>query len=125
MCGIVAPMAMQRAAKSLYHRGPDGQRQWISPNSRVGLGHVRLSIINLATGDKLIHTEDERAHITASTIRDFSILGAPKGATLDDGNPFFAQPNQDQFSRLRAIFWIRRMTATISDVVFNKLSATR
>ena len=39
MCGIVAvysrrepisPSTLERATKSLYHRGPDGQRQWIS-----------------------------------------------------------------------------------------------
>ena len=39
MCGIVAvysrrepvsPAKLERATKSLYHRGPDGQRQWIS-----------------------------------------------------------------------------------------------
>lgn len=42
---------LQRATRSLYHRGPDGQRYWISPDSRVALGHARLSIIDLTTGD--------------------------------------------------------------------------
>jgi asparagine synthase (glutamine-hydrolysing) len=61
MCGIVAffsrrnPVCLttlQRATRtSLYHRGPDGQRYWISPDSRVALGHARLSIIDLTTGD--------------------------------------------------------------------------
>ncbi|MFN2427434.1 MAG: asparagine synthase (glutamine-hydrolyzing), partial [Candidatus Binatia bacterium] len=43
----------------LHHRGPDGQRQWISPDGRVGLGHARLSIIDLATGDQPLASEDE------------------------------------------------------------------
>ena len=56
MCGIVAifsrnaPIAaekIQRATQRLYHRGPDGQRHWISPDRRVALGHARLSIIDL------------------------------------------------------------------------------
>ena len=72
MCGMVAiysrrepisPRSMQRAIRSLYHRGLDDQRQWISPDSRVGLGHARLSIIDLTTGDQPIHSEDERTHI--------------------------------------------------------------
>lgn len=72
MCGIVAifsregPVGMdtiERAIKRLHHRGPDGQRYWLSEDRRVGLGHSRLSIIDLQTGDQPIASEDERAHI--------------------------------------------------------------
>src|SRR3954466_7426903 len=72
MCGIVAifsrrapisPPAIERATHSLYHRGPDGQRHWISPDGRVALGHARLSIIDLTTGDQPIASEDERTRI--------------------------------------------------------------
>ena len=72
MCGIVAlfsrrdPVSatvMHRATQSLYHRGPDGQRHWISPDGRVGLGHARLSIIDLTTGDQPIASEDGRTRI--------------------------------------------------------------
>ena len=69
MCGIaaifsrqapVAPATIERATRSLYHRGPDGQRQWRSADGRAGLGHARLSIIDLATGDQPIANEDGR-----------------------------------------------------------------
>ena len=72
MCGIVGILsrrepvsasALERATQRMYHRGPDGQRHWISTDGRVGLGHARLSIIDLATGDQPIHSEDERTHI--------------------------------------------------------------
>src|SRR5215471_16647712 len=75
MCGIVgvysrrqpvSSATLERATKTLYHRGPDGQRQWISPDGRVGLGHARLSIIDLATGDQPISSEDERTHIVTN-----------------------------------------------------------
>lgn len=75
MCGIVAlfsrrdPISeaiMERATRSLYHRGPDGQRHWISPNRRVGLGHARLSIIDLMTGDQPIASEDEKTRIVVN-----------------------------------------------------------
>jgi asparagine synthase (glutamine-hydrolysing) len=71
MCGIVAffstgapvsPEALRRATRALHHRGPDGQRQWIASHGRVGLGHARLSIIDLATGDQPIANEDEKLH---------------------------------------------------------------
>jgi len=75
MCGIVAvysrrdpisPATLERATRSLYHRGPDGQRQWISSDKKVGLGHARLSIIDLSTGDQPIPSEDERTRIVAN-----------------------------------------------------------
>jgi len=75
MCGIVSlysrhepvsPAILERATKTLYHRGPDGQRQWISRDGRVGLGHARLSIIDLTTGDQPIASEDDRTHLVAN-----------------------------------------------------------
>ena len=72
MCGIVAiydpsgrvdPGALARATARLHHRGPDAQRQWIAPHGRVGLGHARLSIIDLVTGDQPIANEDGQRHI--------------------------------------------------------------
>jgi asparagine synthase (glutamine-hydrolysing) len=72
MCGIVAlfsrrdPISadlIQRAIQCLHHRGPDGQRHWISADGRVALGHARLSIIDLETGDQPIASEDENAWI--------------------------------------------------------------
>lgn len=72
MCGIVAifsrcqpisAAALQRATRCLHHRGPDGQRQWSSPDCRVGLGHARLSIIDLRSGDQPIASEDGRTRI--------------------------------------------------------------
>jgi len=75
MCGIVGlfsrqlPLSeavLQRATQSLFHRGPDGQRHWMSEDKRVGLGHSRLSIIDLATGDQPIASEDGRTRIVVN-----------------------------------------------------------
>jgi hypothetical protein len=55
--------ALDHATRRLTHRGPDAQRTWVSDDRRVGLGHVRLSIIDLATGDQPIASEDERLRI--------------------------------------------------------------
>jgi asparagine synthase (glutamine-hydrolysing) len=75
MCGIVAAFshrdpisdaAFQRAVQSLHHRGPDGQRYWIAGDRRVALGHARLSIIDLSTGDQPIASEDARTRIVVN-----------------------------------------------------------
>jgi asparagine synthase (glutamine-hydrolysing) len=72
MCGIAAIYdpngqvqadSLTRATARLHHRGPDAQRQWIAPHGRVGLGHARLSIIDLVTGDQPIANEDGQRHI--------------------------------------------------------------
>ncbi len=58
----VAGAALEAATRALFHRGPDAQRCWIAPHGRAGLGHARLSIIDLATGDQPLANEDERIH---------------------------------------------------------------
>src|SRR6185503_17570049 len=60
MCGIAGFVAREAPARgeaalgmmmdAQRHRGPDGEGRWSSPDRRVALGHLRLSIIDLATG---------------------------------------------------------------------------
>jgi len=75
MCGLVAIFShrepiqdtlLERATLRLRHRGPDGQRYWIAPDRRVALGHARLSIIDLTTGDQPIASEDELTRIVVN-----------------------------------------------------------
>jgi len=75
MCGIVALFSprgtivtdgLECATRRLVQRGPDGQRTWVAPHGRVGLGHARLSIIDLRTGDQPIASEDGRTHIVVN-----------------------------------------------------------
>ena len=75
MCGIVAIIgqgrpvstdALSRALATLHHRGPDGQKTWVDAQARVALGHARLSIIDLATGDQPIANEDSQVWIVAN-----------------------------------------------------------
>jgi asparagine synthase (glutamine-hydrolysing) len=68
MCGIcgklyfdieqrVDPAQLDRMMGALSHRGPDGQGKYLA--GRVGLGHTRLAIIDLSTGDQPMTNEDE------------------------------------------------------------------
>ena len=64
MCGIAGAVSLSRCAipgleKKLgimnrlqKHRGPDGEGAWSHPSRTVGLAHVRLSIIDLTSGDQ-------------------------------------------------------------------------
>ena len=63
MCGFIAASQrrsrltteqLERALEKIAHRGPDATRTWFSPDGRIALGHVRLSIIGLDNGDQPI-----------------------------------------------------------------------
>ena len=61
MCGIngaivfkqsnyqITPEYITKMRDTMLHRGPDGGETWVSPDGKVGLGHRRLSIIDLST----------------------------------------------------------------------------
>ena len=45
---IVTREQLKKMTDALAHRGPDGQAQWINQRGTVGLGHRRLSILDLS-----------------------------------------------------------------------------
>lgn len=67
MCGIsgiynysdkdkfIEPHLLHRMTEVLSHRGPDGKGYYVKDN--IGLGHSRLAIIDLFTGDQPIFNE--------------------------------------------------------------------
>lgn len=73
MCGICGKVyfdknynveneVIENMVKSMIHRGPDGSGTYI--NGQVGLGHRRLSIIDLDTGKQPISNENNQIWIT-------------------------------------------------------------
>ncbi len=73
MCGIagifhletakpVDPDRVKRMTDAIAHRGPDGSGVWTAPG--VGLGHRRLSIIDLEGGAQPMQSEDEALTLT-------------------------------------------------------------
>jgi asparagine synthase (glutamine-hydrolysing) len=76
MCGIVGSFSfdyssfvftepyIRRMRDTMTHRGPDGGGIWMSPDGRVGLGHRRLSIIDLSTvANQPMSNEDGRLQV--------------------------------------------------------------
>lgn len=56
MCGIsgilkiknkISLIEIKQMTDALVHRGPDGEGQWVNESGNIGLGHRRLSIIDL------------------------------------------------------------------------------
>ncbi|AKH41709.1 asparagine synthase (glutamine-hydrolyzing) [Altererythrobacter atlanticus] len=63
-CGTIKPVDPQRVERmcdALVHRGPDGAGVWTAPG--VGLGHRRLSIIDVEGSPQPMHSTDGRAVI--------------------------------------------------------------
>jgi asparagine synthase (glutamine-hydrolysing) len=71
MCGIVGTMVLEGSdfqvtepyitamRDTMVHRGPDGGETWVAEDGRIGLGHRRLSIIDLsAAADQPMSNED-------------------------------------------------------------------
>ncbi|MCY4262101.1 MAG: hypothetical protein OXC97_02095 [Candidatus Dadabacteria bacterium] len=46
--GTVSPVVLSAMTDTLRHRGPDHSGTYVNPNGTVGLGHTRLSIIDLS-----------------------------------------------------------------------------
>src|SRR5215471_13511798 len=72
MCGIAGilltdgtsadPRLIRRMTEVITHRGPDASGFYV--RNEVALGHRRLSIIDLATGDQPMTNEDSSLWIT-------------------------------------------------------------
>jgi len=54
------------ATHSMHHRGPDQQKLWVSSHSRVALGHARLRVVDLVTGDQPLVNENEKLHLVVN-----------------------------------------------------------
>ena len=58
----VDPLRIERMCDAMVHRGPDGAGVWTGPG--VGLGHRRLSIIDVAGSPQPMASSDGRAMLT-------------------------------------------------------------
>jgi asparagine synthase (glutamine-hydrolysing) len=72
MCGIVTILSpdggvraepLARAVRALAHRGRDSSGLWIAEHGRVGMGHARLAIVDLESGEQPIASRDGMIHI--------------------------------------------------------------
>ena len=102
MCGIVgqlnfdlspvSPVILKKMTDALFHRGPDGEGQWIDKN--IGFGHRRLSIIDpTPAGHQPMVTSDSRFVLTYNgEIYNFKEL---RNELESKGYMFFSQTDSE------------------------------
>lgn len=124
MCGIVGifhskdrvvdEALLRRMCDTVTHRGPDGEGTFVDQRHRVGLGHRRLSIIDLTTGAQPMTNEEEDVWV----VFNGEIYGYPelKDELLAKGYRFrttsdteviihmYKEYGEKCFSRLNGIF---------------------
>jgi asparagine synthase (glutamine-hydrolysing) len=77
MCGITgywkvkqlepeAALRLQTMTQTLHHRGPDGYGYHIDEDKGLAMGHARLSIIDLRTGDQPLYSHDRQNVLTVN-----------------------------------------------------------
>ena len=76
--GSISAAALEQATLRLTHRGSDGQRTWIFRDRRVGLGHARLSIIDLATGERRIRKRGLLTEFVSDSCPDHHMDGGSR-----------------------------------------------
>lgn len=80
--GGVSEALLLRMRETLYHRGPDGEGLFISPDRRVGFAHRRLAIIDLAGGSQPMHGPDGTCLVFNGEIYNYPAL---RTALVSDG----------------------------------------
>ncbi len=73
---------VKRGINRIRHRGPDGQGIWVEPEHGIGFGHVRLSIIDLASGAQPMRLEDGTVITFNGEIYNYPELREELGVSL-------------------------------------------
>ncbi|KAJ6494963.1 putative asparagine synthase [Mycena vulgaris] len=69
--------ALHRSLELIKHRGPDDTGIYTSPDGRVGLGHVRLAIIDVEYGKQPLSDETETLHcVVNGELYDYAAIRA-------------------------------------------------
>ncbi len=120
ICGFFDPRipspraALDAMTKSLEHRGPDGLGVWLGPDQAIGLGHTRLSVIDLKRGQQPMHSTDGRYVIVFNgEIYNYQVLRQEleqfghRFSTDSDTEvllKLYARHGRDMFARIRGMY---------------------
>lgn len=125
MCGITgywtpagfennASGILEKMTKTLHHRGPDGNGYHLDRERGLAMGHARLSIIDLHTGDQPLYSHDKKDVLTVNgefydykRLRTGLRLGGEEFSTKSDSEialPLYRKYGFDFVTRLRGEF---------------------
>lgn len=74
--GSVTPALIEEMQDALRHRGPDGEGFFVSTDRRVGLGHRRLSIVDIAGGTQPMYGDHGEVLVFNGEIYNYPKLRA-------------------------------------------------
>ena len=120
MCGIAGILSkdrseitierLQKMTSIISYRGPDGDGHWLNPERTVGLGHRRLSIIDLShAADQPLHYLDRYSIVFNGEIynyieiKEILIKQGYKFATSSDTEVLMALYDRDQENCLQLL----------------------
>ena len=73
----VASESIRKSLEFIQHRGPDDAGVYTSPDGRIGLGHVRLSIIDIPGGHQPLSDATDTIHcVVAGELYDYDTIRA-------------------------------------------------
>ena len=72
--GTVSEDLVVRMRETIRHRGPDGEGVYISPDRRLGLGHRRLAIVDIAGGAQPMFGDDGTCLVFNGEIYNYPAL---------------------------------------------------
>ena len=123
MCGIIAVyskknnnvsrVGLRKAIGALAHRGPDSSGLWISKDRSVGVGHTRLSIMDLSHGHQPLRSDKGNVAVVNGEIYDYNPLlnrFRSEGRTFSSNSdsevvlPFYEREGTRAFNQLRGEF---------------------
>ncbi|MEZ4819998.1 MAG: asparagine synthase (glutamine-hydrolyzing) [Bdellovibrionota bacterium] len=103
MCGIAGfwnpqkkqsqKSVIENMAKELHHRGPDGSGYHIDPSQGLHMGHTRLSIVDLNSGDQPI--SDQKAKLTITANGEFYDYKKTRGLLKTQGFDFVTKSDSE------------------------------
>ncbi|MDQ2863332.1 MAG: asparagine synthase (glutamine-hydrolyzing), partial [Bacteroidota bacterium] len=140
MCGItgyislnnsIEPAQLKKATSLLQHRGPDAEGFYFSDNNKIGLGHRRLSILDLSTAaNQPMHSSNGRYIIVFNgevyNYKELAETLSDKGAGLTTTSDtevilqLFCERGVDCFKELNGMFAL-----AIYDIQKNILTLAR
>jgi asparagine synthase (glutamine-hydrolysing) len=115
MCGIaglvgvsatVEESKLRRLVRGIAHRGPDDQGTYLSPDQRCGLGHARLSIIDLSESghQPMIDRQTGNAIVFNGEIYNFAEL---RRVCEDRGYRFLSHTDTEVILALYCLYDVR------------------
>jgi asparagine synthase (glutamine-hydrolysing) len=128
MCGIVGIVSLPGASPvnaewikamtdAMSHRGPDGEGLWLSDDQTVGMGHRRLSIVDLSElgAQPMIDEQSGIALTYNGEIYNFKDL---KASLESKGCSFRSQTDTEVLLQQLVQFWDKGLEAISGDYAF-------